>query len=70
MLQGVLVSTAGVGCGWYWFNSDNSGGGAAAVLEVARYVNSWNNGAGLEWVGVRAFVVHGIFACVHHCYNE
>ena len=70
MLQCVLVSAAVVGCGRDWFDPDDPSSLAAAVLEVVRYVNSRDGGAGLKWVALSAIVVHGVLAGVHHSYNE
>ena len=53
--------------GWDRLDSDYSGGGAAAVIEAARDVNAWSYGASVEGVDLGAFVMHGVFAGVHHC---
>ena len=70
VLQGVLMFAASVRSGWDGLDSDNSGSSSGSVFEAARDVDAWNYCAGVEGVGLGAFVMHGVFAGVHHCNDK
>ena len=57
---------ASVGDGWDGLGPDDSGCGPVSVFKASRDVDAWDDCAGVERVGLGAFMMHGVFTGVHH----